>query len=113
MTALNRNLKTPSLYWAKKDIGTDLHGNVSYLEPEEIMTRWETNENIPRDEQGRDRVFTDVVFCDRELAEGGLLMEGTITDLDALLPPPDVAREIKEIGKSIGRRQRRMWMVRL
>lgn len=106
MGLIERANKQSAVYFAlggTESGGTnyDDHGNLQWAAPVQIKCRWTDKNEIFISAQGDERVSHAMVLVDRDLAVGGVLMLGTLTDVTDLNDPKqnDNAWEIQAFHK--------------
>ena len=107
MGIITRMLKQTAVYWALEgsEVGGDNYGNYGqpqYTVPVEIECRWEVVTVEFLDASGTIILSNAVVYVDRDVDVGGVLMLGELTDIDSSLTTPkqnDETWEIKRFEK--------------
>lgn len=69
-----------ALYWAPASV--DTYGQKTYGDPQEILCRWESSTEVMYTSAGEEIHPTEYLLVDRDLQEGGLVWEGTLTRWD-------------------------------
>ncbi len=87
MSIIKRMRKQTAVYWAmaaSESAGEDFddHGQPQWASPVEIKCRWEDVSKEFVDPKGTTRVSRSIVYADRDLVVGGVLMLGELTDVD-------------------------------
>lgn len=85
MTISTDWLLQDATYWPPSS--NDGYGNEVFGAPQSIKVRWQRQNVLFRDSQGKERVSTSVVYSAVDVAIGGYLFEGTSSATD----PRDVA----------------------
>jgi hypothetical protein len=105
MSLLVRMRRQTCVFWPVGDtdgLDEDAHGNPAYGTPVEVPCRWDetTVEYLSKD--GTKEVSNCQVFVDRDMAVGGLLMLGTLDDIQDSENPMlnDGVHEIKSFQKT-------------
>ena len=79
MNLIIRMLKQIAVYWSVAS--TDQFGGKVYNDPVEIKCRWEDISVEYLDSQGETKLSNAVVYMDRDILVGGVLMLGTLGDI--------------------------------
>lgn len=93
MALLPKVLRAKAVYWEPRR--TNEYGEDSYLNPVEIDCRWDESRTSGFDANGTAVVFNSQVMVDRDIAPGGLLRKGSISELNGANPPDDALRVLK------------------
>ena len=100
MSIISRMRKQDAIYWAR--VGYDVNGQPTYDSPVGIECRWEDTAEEFIDAQGTRCVSRAVVYVDREVTIGGVLMLGDVdsSGLEEEYPlENEGAVEIKQFSK--------------
>jgi len=99
MGIITRMLKQTAVYWAYAS--TDQFGTKSYADPVEIDCRWEDTIEEFMDSEGERQMSNAVVYVDRDIPVGGVLMLGELTDItdESNIKENAGAWEIRKFGK--------------
>jgi len=87
MRTLTRVLKQKAVYWAKASANFDAYGRPQWATATQIKCRWEECLEEIIDANNIRRMSTARVFVDRELAVGGVLFLGTLSQVSDLSNP--------------------------
>lgn len=91
MAIYSRNMMQNATYFPPD--GQTAFGEVQYGAAQSVLVRWQDKTDLFRDDEGRERVSSAVVYVDQEVAIGGRLGLGTMTDAAD-------AKEIRNVGKT-------------
>lgn len=86
MSLISRIRRQTAVLWAHGPEGTDEHGHVRFQDPVQITCRWETETKEIIGRAGDTIVAKMVVYVDRLLTEGDVLMLGTLASITATNP---------------------------
>lgn len=76
MSIISRMRRQRAVYWEQN--GIDRFGKLSFNEPVEIKCRWDDGNQDLRTPQGQSIMFNSVVYVDREMKIGDMLMKGEL-----------------------------------
>lgn len=74
-------------------------GGREFDDPVAIKTRWERKAELFRNSEGTELVSQHVVYVDRDVEEGDMLMLGTLADVGGEALSHDGAHEVKGFSK--------------
>jgi len=85
MSLIKKMRKQSAVYWPK--VGIDDQGNTKFGPPIQIKCRWEDVHEEFTDLVGVVKVSNSKVYVDRDTNEGGVLWQGTLSQLDSQTDP--------------------------
>lgn len=94
MPAYTQNFIHDLTYWPPGE--NDGFGRTSYGAPVALTGRWQDDQILFRDAQGREVVSEAVVYVSQAVANGGRLYRGTSVDI----VPPAASREVRKAQES-------------
>src|ERR1044072_8783980 len=96
MSLLQRIMKQDAVYWEPSGTKNQFAKPI-FLEPVDIKCAWEDVKEEFLDEDGKEAVSDAVIFVDRDVALGGLLLQGKLEDLEG--PDPSQGQRIRKFEK--------------
>lgn len=94
MTAYQHNLTEDATYWSPA--GNTADGRRTFNAPVAVKVRWQRDQQLARDQFGREFVTDSIVYVDRSIDNGGYLYRGE----SAAASPVDGAQEIRGLTES-------------
>ena len=95
---LDKCRKQDAVYWPPSSERFDEYGRPIVSDPVQLKVRWEDKAEEFIDAQGTKQVSSAKVIVGEDLEIGGLLMLGTLSDVDSSFPEdPKSKFEVKEI----------------
>jgi hypothetical protein len=81
MSYLTKNLKQTAVYWARTTPRGS--GGWNYSDGVEVICRWEEEQEIYKDTQGKEFLSNAVVYLAQDVLVDGVLFLGELTDIDS------------------------------
>lgn len=76
MSIITRMRRQKAVYWAAGQL--DRHGQASFANPVQIDCRWEDRADEFIDDKGEKKISSSVVYVDRDMKTGDVLMKGLL-----------------------------------
>lgn len=92
-------LRQKCIYWEPEG-DVSQFGEKKFLLPVELKCRWEEVGEEVLEADAKEQVFDSTIFVESDVKEGGLLMLGTLSDLEGSEPPKSVlSKRIRKFEK--------------
>ena len=98
MSIIRTMLRQKAVYWAEG--AHDDFGSPNAANPVEVKCRWEDKHVEFTDTAGKKKLSNAIVYVDRDLEVGGMLMLGEVNDLTTTSPPSEGVYHIQMFDKT-------------